>query len=238
MIPRYQVLPRARRVGDYVRRYDGEIIGTDAQVRRLRRALEVRGLLERTLVVITADHGESLGESDYFFQHGVELNEASLHVPLVLRHPGLPAGARVDAPASLVDVFPTLLSLVGLPPSAGLAGRDLTPFVFGATADERTLVAYNVAGARRVAVRRGPWKLVGRIPLDHTAASDARRLFRVTASNRDEPVALTDQPEVAERLEADLKALGPLATPTATRKRRSEVSSEDRERLRALGYLD
>jgi len=237
MIPRYQALPGLRRVGDYLRRYDGEIMGTDDELRRLRRALEQRGVLDDTLLVVTADHGESLGENRYYFQHGAELNEASLRVPLVLRHGALPAGTRVEAPASLVDVLPTLLTLVGVPVPAGLAGRDLTPQVFGAGGVDRTLVAYNVAGARRVAVRRGEWKLVGRFPLDATTGRDARVLYRVTDAGRAEAVIpLTEQPDVVSRLEADLVTLGPRATSKATRP--SEITPADRERLRALGYID
>jgi arylsulfatase len=238
MIPRYQALPGLRRVGDYVRRYDGEIVGTDAELLRLRRALEARGVLDDTLLVVTADHGESLGENRYYFQHGMELNEASLHVPLVLRHRGLPRGVTVEAPASLVDVLPTLLGLVGVGVPDGLAGRDLTPLLFGASAPARTLVAYNVAGPRRVAVRRDGWKLVGGVPLDADASRAARVLYRIGDGGRTETVVpVTEEPEVVERLEADLQALGGRATSRAAASPRG-VTPADRERLRALGYID
>jgi arylsulfatase len=238
MIPRYQALPGLRRVGDYVRRYDGEIAGTDAELLRLRQALDARGALDDTLIVVTADHGESLGENRYYFQHGRELNEASLRVPFVLRHRGLPHGATVEAPASLVDVLPTLLALVGVPAPAGLAGRDLSPLLFGATAPQRTFVAYNVAGPRRVAVRHGEWKLIGRVPLDAAGSRAARVLYRIDDGGGTETVVpVADEPEVAGRLEVDLVALAPRGASTRA-VRPSAVTPADRERLRALGYID
>jgi arylsulfatase A-like enzyme len=113
-----------------VRRYDGEIIGTDTQVGRLVDALDQSAQLQSTLVVVTADHGESLGEDNYYFQHGEVLNEASLRIPLVLRHPGLPAGMRI------------------------VAGVDLGPLVHGTPLPNRDLVAYTVIRPEVVAIRR------------------------------------------------------------------------------------
>ena len=126
-IPKYQRLGDQTRVVDYLRRYDGEILGTDAEIGRLRTEIEGSGQRGRTLVVFTADHGESLGEDGYFFQHGHLLGEGSVRVPLILSHPRLPQGLRVDAGASLLDVFPTLASLVGVELPEGSEGRDLGP---------------------------------------------------------------------------------------------------------------
>jgi arylsulfatase A-like enzyme len=234
MIPQYQVLGPLRRVGDYVRRYDGEIAGTDEQIRRLRDALEARGTLDDTLIVLTADHGESLGEDGYYFQHGIVLNDASLRVPLVLRHPALPPGTRVEAPASLLDVMPTVLSLVGLPAPASGHGRDLTPVVFGAPAEPRTLVAYTVSGATQVAVRRDGWKLVGRVRRDDEAPPP-RRLLRA-AAGREEDVDPSAHAAVAAELERELGVHANRGNPFALAK--PSVDPEDRRRLRALGYLD
>src|SRR5207247_191218 len=83
------------------RPYDGEVAYVDTQVRRLLEVLEARGLAKATLVVLTADHGESLGEHGEE-GHGIFVYDATLHVPLILRLPGrIPAGQVVDAPAAL-----------------------------------------------------------------------------------------------------------------------------------------
>jgi arylsulfatase A-like enzyme/Flp pilus assembly protein TadD len=116
------------------RPYDGEISAVDEQVGRLLQELQQRGLAERTVVAVAADHGEGLG--DHGEQtHGLLLYEPTLRVPLLLRGPGLPAGTVVRTPLSLVDLAPTLAGLLGrsLPPPAGRAldGRDLSAALQG-----------------------------------------------------------------------------------------------------------
>jgi choline-sulfatase len=110
------------------RPYDGAIAFDDAQVGRLLAALASRGLDDRTVVAIAADHGESLGEHGEL-THGLLLYEPVLSVPLLLRAPGL-AARRVDTPVSLVDLAPSLAGLLRqpLPPPTGgaLDGRDLS----------------------------------------------------------------------------------------------------------------
>ncbi len=78
--------------------YEGEIAATEAQIQRLLDGLAAAGRLDDSLVVYTSDHGESLGEHDYFFDHGEYLYDGTLLVPLLLRWPGhVPAGQRRDA---------------------------------------------------------------------------------------------------------------------------------------------
>ena len=111
------------------RPYDGEISAVDEQVGRLLQELQQRGLAERTVVAVAADHGEGLGEHGEQ-THGLLLYESTLRVPLLLRGPGLPAGKVIRTPVALVDLAPTLAGLLGrsLPPPAGRAldGRDLS----------------------------------------------------------------------------------------------------------------
>jgi choline-sulfatase len=110
------------------RPYDGAIAFDDAQVGRLLAALASRGLDDRTVVAIAADHGESLGEHGEL-THGLLLYEPVLSVPLLLRAPGL-AARRVDTPVSLVDLAPSLAGLLRqplpAPPGGALDGRDLS----------------------------------------------------------------------------------------------------------------
>ncbi len=97
--------------------YDAEIRYMDGQVARLLEELERQGVLDDTIVCVIADHGESLGEHD-FWDHGL-LWEEQLRVPFVLAGPGVPAGAAVDPRVRLVDLAPTLAELFGLPERGG-----------------------------------------------------------------------------------------------------------------------
>jgi arylsulfatase A-like enzyme/Flp pilus assembly protein TadD len=119
--------------------YQGEIAYVDEQIGRLRRELEGLGLLEDTVVVVTSDHGESLGEHGEP-THGVFLYQATLRIPLIIVAPKRwTGGRRVATLASLIDVPPTLLDLTGLRVPGGLDGRSLVPAVEGEATEARWL---------------------------------------------------------------------------------------------------
>ena len=114
-IPEYQVLGEARSPEHYRIRYDAEIRYFDRELGRLLRHLRASGLLEGALVVFTADHGESLGEHDYWFSHGQTAYRELLHVPLIVRYPsGRPTKPRVSEVVGHVDLRPTILEAFGL----------------------------------------------------------------------------------------------------------------------------
>jgi len=99
----------------------------DALVGRLLAALEEKGLAENTVVVLWGDHGWNLGEHGMWCKH---CNfETSLHSPLMIRAPGMPAGNRCRALTEFVDVYPTLGELAGIDVPANLAGRSAVPLL-------------------------------------------------------------------------------------------------------------
>jgi arylsulfatase len=120
-----------------VRLYDGSLAFADQEIGALRRALEAKGLWDRTVVMVTADHGEELFERGWI-GHNVHLYEPSVHVPLVIRFPkgAGPAGTRVAALADLLDLSPTIADVFGALGKGGsdrdFQGRSLLPVVFGA----------------------------------------------------------------------------------------------------------
>ncbi len=118
---------RARVLHDY----DPDLQKTDQAVGRLLDALRETGFQQQTLVILHADHGQSLGEH-YYFGHGKNLYDATLRIPLIMRFPGrLPAGRRVTAPARNVDIFPTALELAGYTVPPNLDGASLVAAING-----------------------------------------------------------------------------------------------------------
>ncbi|MBD3872782.1 MAG: sulfatase-like hydrolase/transferase [Acidobacteria bacterium] len=102
--------------------YNAEVAFTDSLVGRFREALEARGLLDRSLVILTADHGEGLGDHGERF-HGFFVYETTIHVPLIIRFPHAARAGTVAAdPVSHVDLMPTILDAVGLPVPDDLEG--------------------------------------------------------------------------------------------------------------------
>jgi arylsulfatase A-like enzyme/tetratricopeptide (TPR) repeat protein len=113
------------------RPYDGEVAYTDALLGGFRRSLEERGLLEDSLVVLTSDHGEGLGDHGES-SHGFFIYDSTIHVPLIIRPPGGAAGGGVvDTAVSHVDLFPTILDVVGIEPPQPVHGRSLLPLMKG-----------------------------------------------------------------------------------------------------------
>ena len=110
--------------------YDGEIAFVDTQLGRLVQALEQKGAMAGTVLLVTADHGESLGEHGEG-THGIFVYDATLRVPFILAGPGVAAGRAAATVARGIDVLPTLLDYAGLSASPALEGRSLRPAAEG-----------------------------------------------------------------------------------------------------------
>jgi len=113
-IPKYQIYDEERRVDQYVRRYDGEIAYLDSRLAELFARLDASGLLASTLVVVTADHGEAMGEDSYYFAHGQSLATDQTRVPLAFVGPQVVPSQVLRFPVSNITIFATILNALGL----------------------------------------------------------------------------------------------------------------------------
>ena len=140
--PHYPYRPPAPYNQEYASHlYDGEIAFADAQVGRLLRFLKEKGLYQNTLIVLSGDHGESLGEHGEK-THGFFIYNATLHVPLIIRIPGTRTEGLVTASAGLADIMPTVLSTLGLEVPAQVQGQNLLAAINGKKKEEpRSLYA-------------------------------------------------------------------------------------------------
>lgn len=222
-------------------RYDLQVSRVDAGLGGLLRALGADGLLDRTVLAVTADHGEEFGEHG-LAGHGASPYETALRVPLLVRLPGGAGARRAAALAQTIDLFPTFLDLAGLPPVAGLQGASLRPALRGEAAPARTAYSeiypysppFNEA-VTAVAARTDEWTYVWR-PDGTGELYDARRDPRET---RD---AAADHPETAKIFRAGVEAWraglerAAAALPPIPGSERFLPPSES-ERLRRAGYL-
>ncbi len=147
---------------DYViAQYDGAIAYMDACIQTLFNALEARGVLDETIVVLNGDHGETLYDHECWFDHH-GIYDVTLHVPLIIRYPGrVPAGKRVDGYNQHKDLVPTLLELADIETDIAFDGKSLTPLMNGEiTSYDSEFYITECTWMRKHGWRTPEWKLI------------------------------------------------------------------------------
>jgi arylsulfatase A-like enzyme/tetratricopeptide (TPR) repeat protein len=211
--------------------YDGEVAYVDHELGRLLDGLRAANRLSHTVVAVTADHGEGLGEHGEP-SHSYLIYDSVLHVPLILKGPGVPQGARVAKVVSNAALAPTLLALAGLPPLPKLDVADLAPVWKGQDREPGWAYAETLAGqldfgwAPIYAIRgeHEKWIQAPR-PEWYDLAQDPHELRDLLASG-DAP------PEGVAAAKGRLASVRSGEQEIATR----EVDAETRARIEALGY--
>ncbi len=155
--PRLRFLEEADEWHNLVSSYLGSISFVDSQVGRLLTALDASGHADDTVVVLWSDHGWHLGEKLITGKN--TLWDRSARVPLIFAGPGVAEGTRVTSPAELLDIYPTLAELAGLPPQAGLEGHSLVPQLQDPTAP-REWPAITTHNAGNHGVRSEKWRYI------------------------------------------------------------------------------
>lgn len=232
--------------------YDGTIAQVDSALAELWKGLEAAGRIDDTVIAVTADHGEMLGEHDLYFHHDMSLYDPVLRVPLILRYPpAVPAGRRIASQVRLMDLASTLLDVAGLEPPAGATGRSLQSLLTGGAG--RELVAFSenqplqedrvglphyrmakpgIEGKWR-SVRAGGAKLI----LIPTADGITEELYDLAADPGESVNLIGQRPDLEKRLRQLLGQT--LATDPAMAGGDEERNLDDEtlEELKALGYV-
>jgi arylsulfatase A-like enzyme len=213
--------------------YDGEVAYLDRQVGRLIGFLDSRGMLENTLVVLVADHGESLGEHGILYRH-VGLHDTTTHVPLMIRWPGREReGRKIHGLVQTIDLFPTILKAAGLKPPA-VDGTDLRELT-GAGKKGRRAVFAEHAGKLGLMVRTPEYQYI--LSQGNTQFfPDGASLFDLKADPA-EVQNLAGRGLPAEEQLSDLLRrwlADRRGHPTAAGR---EQTDEEKARLKSLGYI-
>ncbi len=213
--------------------YHGEIAFVDEQVGVVIQQLRTLGIAERTLVVVTSDHGEALGEHDES-THSYFVYDSTMRVPLILwGPPDLPRGRRIGALVRTADIAPTILDLLDLPPLERIQGASLLPVVqsesmaplrlgYGESLELRNTFGGDVLRF----VREGRWKYIHKVrPELYDVLEDPGELDNLA----------TERPERVEQLEGRLRDLIARA-PARAGGAGVDVDAETWAQLQALGY--
>ena len=221
--------------------YDGKIACADSYIGKCFGALRKLNLYDEILLIITSDHGESLGEHDQIGHGGLYLEQ--LMIPLIIKFPASweVAPARIKEPVELVDVMATVYDACGLELPESSAGRSLLPLLRGGPWSRRHLIAQTTNregrgglsnAAKRAVLDPGRWLLI------HDAAAESMELFNVQA----DPKGLTDvaarKPPAGAGLLKTLMAHDPSrGQDEFTEPGAPELSAEQLRQLRSLGYV-
>ncbi len=235
-------------LAEAINAYDNQIYYVDGLIARLLEVLERTGADEDTMVVVTSDHGEGLGQHAHF-SHGLHLYEEQLRIPLVIRPPSRARWqpARIRSAVSLLDVMPTVLELAGLDPDPWLQGESLG-FAFQGrdSGTERWLLAQRRFFTKSRQEQLGE-RFTAPVPL-HAVRGDSpwkylrsgdgvEELYDLESDPHERHNLAEQRPEDARQLAATLDQL--LAERTAgTPPEAPVIDDETREKLRALGYIE
>jgi len=192
-----------------IAQYDAALAYMDASIQQILTRLDELGLTDRTLTVITSDHGESLLDHDcYFDHHG--LYEPTLHVPLIYRHPGrLPEGRRVRGFVLQQDLTPTVLELLGygdIAESLRLDGRSVLPLIEGERPTNYSeFYLTECTWMRKRGWRTAEWKLIEALEPDFHGKPPLE-LYNLTEDPGESRNLAGEEPKVVEALRAKMEA--------------------------------
>ena len=247
---------RAKALGDnrdlsyYIAHYDANIHLADDHIGEALDRARGLGLLEDALILFTSDHGESLGEHDYYFGHGRLPYNTGSHVPLVIQRTSGGAQRRVAPPVELVDLFPTLRSLLaGDLEIGGLEGKSLAPLLGDEQAAEGALStlgpAFSQAGGtgprhQYRSIQEERWKLILRPARGGPRPREARwQLFRLDRDPGERRDLSKIEVDEVGRLRRELEEWMLSGEGGADRPAEAEAHSEETlKALKALGYID
>ncbi len=216
----------------YVAAYDADIAWLDFELGRLADHLRLTSR-DDTLLIVTADHGESMTDHDRYFCHG-SLYEHDIHVPMVTWGKGVAPGTRVNVNTQHVDVLPTVLDYAGVGQLPGFAGRSLRTAMEGKGLDPVPFVVSTVGRAERLS-----YAVVGEGGLKAIVDRNGSLIsaFDVAADPREQEEATGD---TRKKIKAMLKGFKAWlkGKPVAAERKQQSLDDEDTERLRALGYIE
>jgi arylsulfatase A-like enzyme len=237
--------PNPGEAEEYVSRYDGEIAYADHYVGELLKKLRVLGRYDNSLILFTSDHGETLTERRWMLDHGGRAYDEQIRIPLVMRFPKGKWGNRhLTVDAHHVDFVPTILDFLGMSAPEEIQGKSLMGAVRGEAgyAAPRAMISLarpepgRVDDLPRPVVKKGLVKSV-RLPPDKLIIYPAKdgpvfELFNIRDDPSEKHNLADEKPELVLQLQKkiDMDLLGS--------NRKQELSDEDKELLRSLGYTE
>jgi arylsulfatase len=231
-IPAYQQLGDNRDFHHYVSQYDGEIRYADEHLKRLFDAMKRYELYNDSLVIFTADHGEGMGEHDYYFAHGENLYNSLTHIPLIVKCPSGLTGRKKDI-VQHIDIVPTIMKTLNIVPDSRLRGCDLIDEIPPGREIFAKMETGMVRDKLKYSILADGFKLI------HTPLYDRYELYDMAEDFKEEhdlanvsahhERTLDLKMRLKRTLRQDLLRLGTTTSP--------KLTDDELEKLKSLGYV-
>jgi len=216
--------------------YDGEIAYVDFLIGKVLNNLRKKEILEKTIIIIVGDHGESLGEHREN-RHGFFIYDATISVPLIIHFPSSKLeGKQVTAQVETIDIMPTLLQILGLPVPYEVQGKGLIPLIMGKNSREKHLAysetyypRYRYGWSELKSLRSTQYKYI---------QAPRRELYDLTKDPDEQHNMYKQNLKIGKKFEQKLKSLQEeMSAEGVEEKGPQKLDEESREKLMALGYI-
>jgi len=214
--------------------YDGEIAYMDHYIGKIIEKLKEKNLLAKTLIILAGDHGEAFGEKEVA-GHGVFLYDVTMKVPLIFyAENNFPKGEIVKARVRLIDIMPSILDMLNIPKSKEIQGRSLLPYIEKREKDDLSsyIETYfpreNYGWSELIGLIDGDWKYI---------QAPKEELYNLKTDPKEEQNIINKEKKVAAEKRDKLKTIINNYSSEIEAERKG-VTSEEKERLRSLGYIE
>jgi len=227
-IPPDAAIESISEVDYYIAQYDGEIKYADRQIGRFIKKLKELKLYENTLIIISADHGESLGEHNVYFEHAAGLYDESIKIPLIVKLPQEKfRGKIINRQVRAVDIMPSILDILNVKVSENIDGESLYPLITGRGV-YKSQYSFSKTAAMN-SIRTEEWKLI------YYEDNNSYELFNL----KEDPQRLTnlydDEGKIAQMLSSEMEEIASI--PSDIKRGTEDIDKKAKEVMRSLGYV-
>lgn len=261
LISDYQRRGNLHDANRYIDLYDGEIAFMDENVGKLLSSISANVTKRKNLIIFTADHGESLGEHNDYFEHGRRVYDTCLRIPLAINLEGEIPANRIDKSdeVAIIDIMPTILNILGIDLKDNLDGISLSPVIYGTNPLNRKYVFPEVLNQYKPktvpkdveffkAIRSNEWKFI--LALDKNGSILSDELYNIKNDAAEERNLASKEVKIADKMKAELlknldlqkknffgKLIGWIEKKESKEKSEPEIDKKDLEALKSLGYV-
>jgi len=208
--------------------YDGDINYVDDQLGKIFEKLNQMGIYDNTIIILTADHGEAFKEHGRF-EHSYKPYIEEVHIPLIIKGPGIPRNRICENYVQHIDIAPTILKILNIPQIKEMQGRSLLPLMHNCEI-EKDSKTYSW-GASFMSLRTKEWTYI-------TNQNGLDELYDRINDPKEQNNIIENRPFIAQKLKEELEdfiARTSEAKPQVTEK--VDIDEELKEKLKSLGYL-